>query len=49
MELCCFGSIGSVLREKGRLTEDELREVVSGVLLGLLDLHNANVIHGVVV
>ena len=47
MEYCHCGSVGAYLRSGNRLSEDELREVVSCCLLGLGYLHNRNVIHRV--
>ena len=45
MEYCHCGSVGAYLRSGNRLSEEELREVVSCCLLGLSYLHNRNVMH----
>ena len=45
MEYCHCGSLQTYLRSGNRLSEDELREVVSCCLLGLGYLHNRNVMH----
>lgn len=47
MEFCRCGSIGSYIQSGGRLTEKELRDIVSCILLGLSYLHNKKVIHRV--
>ena len=48
MEYCHCGSIASFVRNGNRLTEDELREIITCCLLGLHYLHNRNILHRVV-
>ena len=47
MEYCHCGSIAAYLRKGNRLSEEELREVVSCCLLGLSYLHAKKIIHRV--
>lgn len=48
MEYCHCGSIAAFYRNGNRLSEEELREVVSCCLLGLCYLHARNIVHRVV-
>ena len=48
MEYCHCGSVGAYLKRGNRLTEEELREIVSCCLLGLSYLHSRNIIHRVI-
>ena len=48
MEYCHCGSIVSFMRRGNRLTESEIREILSCCLLGLGYLHKKNIIHRVV-
>ena len=47
MEYCHCGSVGAYLKRGNRLTEEELREIVSCCLLGLSYLHSRNIMHRV--
>lgn len=48
MEYCRCGSVVHFLERGEKLNEDALRAIASSCLLGLLYLHNRNIIHGVI-
>ena len=47
MEFCHCGSLGAFIRNRNRLTEEELREIASCCLFGLHYLHECLIIHRV--
>lgn len=47
MEFCHYGSLAAYNGNRKVLNEDVLREVISCCLLGLVYLHNQNIVHRV--
>lgn len=47
MEYCRCGSLGDYIHSGNQLNEEQLRDILACNLLGLLYLHNRNIIHRV--
>ena len=48
MENCDGYSLSQFLRRKDYMTEEQLREIARGCLLGLSYLHERGIMHGVI-